>query len=127
MITRTDAKTMRRATSTTPPAGCRLRFPRSAGAFWFQYERDGVGATLRSYLNAGQPLAMSNSKGTFYFHRDGLGSVVNLTDSAAKAQWSYGYEPFGGASFVTKNNSQAPDNPLRYTVNVRTWTGLCRP
>ena len=42
-----------------------------------------------------EPLAIINSKGTYYYHADGLGSTVALTDVKQKVVESYTYTSFG--------------------------------
>ncbi|MFH1021007.1 MAG: DUF6531 domain-containing protein, partial [Pseudomonadota bacterium] len=42
-----------------------------------------------------EPLAMEQRRGTFFFHADGLGSIVNLTDRRGRVVQSYEYSSFG--------------------------------
>jgi RHS repeat-associated protein len=78
-------------------------------------ERDGNGAELRSYLYGLGPVSMNEGGQSYYFHRDGLGSIVNLTDANGATQWSYSYEPYGTPKTATQNDPNAPVNQLRFT------------
>lgn len=87
-------------------------------------ERDGSGATTRSYLQGLGPVSLTDSSQTSYYHRDALGSVVNVTSSTGAAQWTHSYEPFGAANTSTQNDPGAPANPLRFTGEHLDDTGL---
>jgi len=67
---------------------------------------------------------MDTGGSPYYYHFDGLGSVVNLTNSTGVTQWTYDYLPYGGVRTETKNQSQAPTNILRFTGQVLDPTGL---
>jgi RHS repeat-associated protein len=41
------------------------------------------------------PLTVTQGANTFYYHKDGLGSVVNLTDASGNVAKSYTYKSFG--------------------------------
>ena len=42
-----------------------------------------------------EPLAVEQKRSTYFFHADGLGSIVNLTDQRGKVVQSYEYSSFG--------------------------------
>jgi RHS repeat-associated protein len=60
----------------------------------------------------------------FYFHRDGLGSITDVTDGAGAAQWSYAYEPFGAFRDATQVATGAPANSIGFTGQYLDPTGL---
>jgi len=51
-------------------------------------------------------------QGSHYFHHDGLGSVVNLTDSVGKVKLTYDYDAFGE---IIKEEGQVGWKKNRYT------------
>jgi RHS repeat-associated protein len=77
-------------------------------------ERNGAGNSLRSYAYGLNLLSMLTAGQNYYFHGDAVGSIRNLTSSTAQTEWTYSYEPFGVARTETKNDSMAPDNPMRF-------------
>lgn len=87
-------------------------------------ERNGNGALIRRYRQGMSTVSMDTGGSPFYYHYDGLGSVVNLTGSTGVTQWTYDYLPYGGVQTETKNKNQAPDNVLRFTGQVLDPTGL---
>jgi RHS repeat-associated protein len=87
-------------------------------------ERNGAGSLLRRYRRGLDTVMLDTGGNPFYFHYDGLGSVVNLTNSTGVTQWTYTYLPYGGVRTETKNQNQAPDNVLRFTGEVLDPTGL---
>jgi RHS repeat-associated protein len=59
---------------------------------------DGTGTVTAKYihtLDIDDPLTVTQGANTFYYHRDGLGSVVNLTDASGYVVKSYTYKSFG--------------------------------
>jgi RHS repeat-associated protein len=87
-------------------------------------ERDGNAALLRRYRSGLDAVTLDTGGSPFYYHYDGLGSVVNLTSSTGVTQWTYDYLPFGGVRTETKNQNQAPTNVLRYTGELLDPTAL---
>jgi RHS repeat-associated protein len=78
-------------------------------------ERSGAGSSLRSYAYGNEgPLSMAAGGADYYFQRDALGSVRNVTSSSGQTEWTYSYEPFGTARTETKNDPMAPDNTARF-------------
>lgn len=51
-------------------------------------ERDGGGSLLRRYVHGADLISVSSGAGESYFHYDGLGSVVNVTDAAGGTDWT---------------------------------------
>src|SRR5207249_3588371 len=76
-------------------------------------ERDGSGATLRSYAYGLRRISMNAGGSAYYFHYDGLGSVANVTSANGGSEWTYSYEPFGAVS-ETKDDPSAPDNFMKF-------------
>ncbi len=87
-------------------------------------EYDGNGNLGNRYVHGpgiDEPLAVVNGKNTYYYHADGLGSIVALTDSTGKTQQTYEYDSFGNLK-DQKNKVKQP-----YTFTGREWdkeTGL---
>ncbi len=77
-------------------------------------ERDALGVLQADYVyGAGldEPLTMTRAGQTSYYHLDGLGSVVNVTDNAGSVVESYSYDAYGRPSIVTSTIG----NPFRFT------------
>lgn len=87
-------------------------------------EFDGNGQVLRRYVlgpGLDRPVAMVVGSNYFYYHFDGQGSVMALSDATGTDVEVYGYGPFGGSTATTS----ALGNPYRY--NARRYdqeTGL---
>jgi RHS repeat-associated protein len=83
-------------------------------------ERNGAGTVTRRWVQGPTgPAWMSIPTGafsdptTYYYHRDHLGSVTDLTNSAGASLATYAYEPFGAQ--LSADPVGAPANPLRFT------------
>ena len=87
-------------------------------------ELDGNGAAIREYTYGLRVTSMNVGTSSFYFHVDGIGSVLNLTSSTGATQWTYDYHSFGVARTTTKNVNKAPDNNLRFDGQYLDPTGL---
>ena len=88
-------------------------------------ERDGSGATLRTYLyGVGlTPVSMVAGGDAYYFHADALGSATDLTDAAGTSMaWSE-YSPFGAPRRAGADTG-APANPPGFTGAYEDPTGL---
>jgi RHS repeat-associated protein len=59
------------------------------------------------------PLESSSSAFSYFYHPDGLGSVINLTDATGKVQETYAYDAWGGA--LSASGSVGTQNKFRYT------------
>ncbi len=66
-------------------------------------------------LGIDEPLSFTNNKGTYYYHVDGLGSIVALTDATGKVVQEYEYDSFGNLH-DQKNRIKQP-----YTYTGREW------
>jgi RHS repeat-associated protein len=87
------------------------------------YEFDGLGATLARYTHGpgiDEPLAMQRdldasgtfeATETFTYHADGLGSIVQITDSTGTVVRAYAYDSFGRIAAETGTL----ENPYTYT------------
>jgi RHS repeat-associated protein len=87
-------------------------------------ERDGAGNPLRRYTYGASRISMSSGGNGFYYHYDALGSVANLTSANGTSEWTYSYEPFGVARTATKNDPNAPTNPMQFTGEYIDANGL---
>lgn len=86
-------------------------------------ERDGAGATLRSYTYGSDLLSQSASGATSYYHHDGLGSVSDVTSAAgASLVWAE-FAPFGDPRYQGEATG-APTNPFGFTGEYRDPSGL---
>lgn len=88
------------------------------------FEYDEKGTIGNQYVHGpgiDEPLALIQRKGNYYYHADGLGSIVAITDESAKVVQDYDYYYFG----ELKNQKNRIKQPYKYTG--REWdkeTGL---
>jgi uncharacterized protein RhaS with RHS repeats len=73
-------------------------------------ETNGSNAAVRDYAIGTDLVGMVSGGNTYYFQRDGLGSIMALTSSTGATEWTYDYLPFGGAKSTTKVDRKAPTN-----------------
>jgi RHS repeat-associated protein len=85
---------------------------------------DGNGGLLREYQYGQNLVSMKAPTSLYYFHRDGLGSVTNVTSSTGTAMWTYTYNPYVETRTETKNNNQAPTNFVKFAGQYLDATGL---
>ncbi|MGH2454912.1 MAG: LamG-like jellyroll fold domain-containing protein [Candidatus Limnocylindria bacterium] len=85
-------------------------------------ERDGSGVVRRSTYGLG-PIATVAGGRTAYHHADGLGSLVDVTDSSGDPLAWAEYTPFG-AERTGGLAAGAPDLPFGFTGEVTDPTGL---
>lgn len=81
-------------------------------------EYDGSGSIANKYVhgpNIDEPLAITTGKETYFYHADGLGSVVALTDQSGRIEQSYEYGSFGNL-MDQKNKIKQP-----FTYTGREW------
>ncbi|MGO8792471.1 MAG: RHS repeat domain-containing protein [Terriglobia bacterium] len=75
----------------------------------------GAGGNLLAYYSQGagidEPLGISESGGTSYYHADGLGSITALTNGSGQLANSYVYDSFGNLTASTGTIT----NPFQYT------------
>jgi RHS repeat-associated protein len=62
-----------------------------------------------------RPLALEQNGKVYYYHADGLGSIVALTDSRQKVVESYEYDSFG----YMKRHGELSDQPFTFTGRER--------
>jgi YD repeat-containing protein len=77
-------------------------------------ELGGGGNLLAHYTQAtgiDEPLAMTSTGGTYYYHPDGLGSITSLTNGSGQLANSYVYDSFGNLTASTGTVT----NPFQYT------------
>ncbi len=77
-------------------------------------EYDETGAIVNRYLhgpNIDEPLSVTTSKEKYYYHADGLGSIVALTDKTGKVVQTYEYDSFGNL----KDQKNRIKQPFTYT------------
>jgi RHS repeat-associated protein len=77
-------------------------------------EPDGPASVAAQYtqgLGIDQPLALSGTGGTYFYHTDGLGSVTSLTGGSGQIAASYEYDSFGKLTASTGSVT----NPFQYT------------
>jgi RHS repeat-associated protein len=58
-------------------------------------ERDAAGAVTKRFFLQGVQLASGSNSGSYFYTRDHLGSVRELTDSSGNVRARYAYDPFG--------------------------------
>jgi RHS repeat-associated protein len=62
----------------------------------YEYSQSGtIGNMYVHGTGIDEPLALKTRKGDYYYHADGLGSVVALTDKRARVVQDYEYDSFG--------------------------------
>ena len=96
------------------------------------YAADGVTVSSTNQTNftrvgnIGGILAKSTGTSTLthtFFHYDGSGNVVSLTDSSQNSVAEYSYDSYG--NMLTATGTQAASNPYRYsTKELHSWSGL---
>ena len=103
--------------------GRRLRLKDPSVEVYYQYsggevisERDGAGAMIAYYVRGigGRLISNVQTAGARYYHFDGLGSVVALTDAAGAKVASYTYDEFG----VLQGSTGDSWNSFRYTSSI---------
>ncbi|KAA2302214.1 hypothetical protein FY526_20995, partial [Clostridioides difficile] len=78
------------------------------------YETDGNNKTLREYTwdDSGSPVAMTKDGLNYYYHLNGHGDVVSLTDRTGNEVAKYEYDAWG--NILNQSGSLADENPYRY-------------
>ena len=77
-------------------------------------ELDGGGNLVAHYTQGAgidEPLALTGTGGTYFYHADGLGSITSLTDGSGQLAASYVYDSFGKLTASTGTIA----NPFQYT------------
>ena len=82
-------------------------------------DNDGTTTTTKTHFNHGpgidEPLAMVEGGDKYYYHADGLGSIVAITDDARNVVQKYSYGSFGTPTPTD------PDFIQPYTFTGREW------
>ncbi len=65
--------------------------------FRFAEERDGSGSLTRQFFRRGQIVGATN----YFYFKDQLGSIREMTDAAGSAVSSYTFDPFGRVASIT--------------------------
>jgi RHS repeat-associated protein len=104
------------------PFGRRIEKSGPAGTTVYAYDGDNVveglggGGNLLAHYTQGagidEPLAMTGTRGTYFFETDGLSSITSLTDGIGQLASSYVYDSFG--NLTTSTGTIA--NPFQYTA-----------
>jgi RHS repeat-associated protein len=64
-----------------------------------EFEGDSMTAKYIHGPGTDEPWALVNRKGTYYYHADGLGSIIALTDTSMRTVQTYEYDFFGNGAF----------------------------
>jgi RHS repeat-associated protein len=76
-------------------------------------ERNGEGALAAQYVHGAQTddiVAKSTVAGTVYYHRDGLGSTVALSDASGQVVERYRYDVFGRVEIRSATGESVPES-----------------
>jgi len=86
-------------------------------------ERDEGGALLARYTygtGMDEPLTMERGGNTYYYHRDALGSITEVTDGAGAIVERYEYDVYGAATIFNASDveiaASAIGNPYLFTA-----------
>lgn len=112
-----DGDSKRLSSSTSGGADLRYTWDivSSTGLPELALERDASGNLVRRYLlGPVGALNFTTSGGTFWYQRDPLDTVSDVTDASGAAQWRYEYEPYGQQRVATNVPGTAPENRLRF-------------
>jgi RHS repeat-associated protein len=104
------------------PDGRRLSATNQAGATtYFFYdgfnalvETNGSGTTTARYtsgLGIDEWISMTRSGSSYAYHRDGLGSIIGLSNASQSVVATYQYDPFG----AIRSQTGSVTNPYRFT------------
>ena len=104
------------------PFGRRIQKTSSTATSVFAYDGDNLieetnssGVAQARYaqgLNIDEPLAMLRSATTSYYHADGLGTIITLSNAAGALTQTYQFDSFGKLT----NSTGSLVNPFRYTA-----------
>jgi RHS repeat-associated protein len=64
-------------------------------------ERDGAGAVTKRFFEQGAKLESGPNAGKYFYTRDHLGSIRELTDGSGNVRARYDYDPFGRSTRLT--------------------------
>ncbi len=75
------------------------------------FELDGSGNIITEYVHGpgiDEPIAMLRNNQTYYYHADGLGSIIAITNSAGQVVQRYEYDSFGNITYQQDPNFLQP-------------------
>ncbi len=75
------------------------------------FELDGNNNIITEYLHGSgidEPIAMIRGGQTYYYHADGLGSIIAITNSAGQVVQKYEYNSFGEITYQQDVNFKQP-------------------
>ena len=75
------------------------------------FELDGSGNIVTEFIHGpgiDEPIAMIRGGQTYYYHADGLGSIIAITDSAGRVVQRYEYDSFGQITYRQDPNFVQP-------------------
>ena len=115
----------RRVSATSGGSTTQSLWDQAFGLPQLALERDGAGATLRSYRYGMDLVSQATGTNTAWYHHDGLGSVVDATDpTGASLAWSEFY-PYGQTRLGGTAAGAPAVQPFAFTGEQRdTLTGL---
>ncbi len=89
-------------------------------------ERTGTNTLISRYVQGPTgPISTTTGAGTFFYHRDAIGSIRAVTNASGADQWHYDYDPYGEERATVKVASTAPANLVQYAGEaIDTETGL---
>jgi RHS repeat-associated protein len=85
-----------------------------------QESKAGIKTNYVRTLNIDEPLARIIGSTIRHYVRDGLGSVIALTDETGVVKTTYVYDAYGNVTIT----GEASDNPFQYTGRENDGTGL---
>ncbi|NJC87730.1 MAG: hypothetical protein FIB02_04230 [Desulfuromonas sp.] len=91
--------------------GITTRYTYDSEDILFETENGSIGNVYIHGPGIDEPLALLDSKGPAYYHADGLGSIVAMTDANAKVGQNYEYDSFGNRKDMQNSIKQ----PYTYT------------
>jgi RHS repeat-associated protein len=105
------------------PFGRRIeKIAPTSGTTVYAYDGDNIteelggGGNQLAYFTQGpsidEPLALTGTGGTHFYHPDGVGSITSLTDGSGQLAVSYVYDSFGNLTSSTGTLT----NPFQYTA-----------
>jgi RHS repeat-associated protein len=75
------------------------------------YELDASGNVITEYVHGpgiDEPIAMLRNNQTYYYHADGLGSIIAITNSAGQVVQRYEYDSFGQITYTQDATFKQP-------------------
>ena len=75
------------------------------------FELDGNNNIVAEYFHGpgiDEPIAMIRNNQTYYYHADGLGSIIAITDATGNVVQRYEYDSFGNITYQQDANFKQP-------------------